>query len=591
MKKILLSVLCAVLLLPAMAQQGETQLNKEYQAAIREFLEQDVANRQRTMQKRAEQMLIALPNEEKLYDETYISVRTQLVDGLREDGTPELNYVFDLSYCRHLEGWTDDYPLGVFAWDSSNSVRAICRLTKTFVEATLDDIFRSGKDVDVKIFSTTDGVELSGVIPYDGAYGNFRYMPVTFNGEKMRISVDTNGITNNCQLAYVRAMSVKDYLENNVRNLTRTHNNFEVVTRSYVDTGAQYRRSSIELTVHDAFRETIELMTADKIQDDYVDFNIPKSERSYENAYVLIIANEEYTSPFLPAVDYASNDGEIVRRYFVRTLGVPERQVRVLNNASKADIMRDGVHWLTDLSQAVASHQGENVTPQADIYIYYAGHGFTDFDGITYLVPNNIDPTGIKAVQGKKSKGCCLGGKKNKKAPELTSTYDLKLSKKDVAIFADQCLAVDTLCAMLKGKGKRLQYPVSRLTVIIDAGFDGRQRNGAPMLRADRKPVDPNAKKAKRRPSKNSDAIVLMAAEKDKTAFSFDTQHHGFLTYFLLKEIKGIANHLDSYTYQDIYEAVERKLSKESALQGKWQEITGYVDGKHTADWQSLKIR
>lgn len=589
MKKILLSLMCAALMLPVLAQQGEVQLNKEYQAAIREFLEQDVAKRQRTMQKRAEQMLIALPNEEKLYDETYISVRTQLVDGMREDGTPELNYVFDLSYnCRHLEGWTDDYPLGVFAWDSSNSVRAICRLTKTFVEGVLDDIFRAGKDVDVKIFSTTDGVELAGVIPYDGSYGNFRYMPVTFNGEKLRISVDSTGITNNCQLAYVRAQSVKRYLENNVRNLARTHNEYEYVTRSYVDTGAQYRRSSIELTVHDAFRETIELMTADKIQDDYVDFNIPQSERAYENAYVLIIANEEYTNRFLPAVDYASNDGEIVKRYFVRALGVPERQVKVLHNASKADIMRDGVHWLTDLSQAVAKHQDETRTPDADIYIYYAGHGFTDFNGITYLVPNNIDPTDIKALQGKK--GCCLGKKKAKKALE-TATYDIKLKKKDAARFADQCIAVDTLCAMLKGKGKRLQYPVSRLTVILDAGFDGNQRNGGPMLRADRKPVDPTAKKARRRPSKNSDAIVLMAADKDKTAYSFDTQHHGFLTYFLLKEIKSMAGHLDTYTYQDIYEAVERKLNKESALQGKWQEISGYVDGKYAATWQGLKIK
>lgn len=591
MKKIILSLLCALMVMPAVAQQQEeNQLNKEYQAAIREFLEQDIANRQRTMQKRAEQMLVSLPNDEKLYDETYISIITKLVDGVQEDGTPELNYVFDISYnCRHLEGWTDDYPLGEFDWDSSNSVRAICHLTKTFVEGVLDDIFRSGRNVDVKVFSTTDGVELIGVIPYDGSYGNFRYMPVTFNNEKLRISVDSTGITNNCQLAYIRAQSVKRYLETNVRNLTRTNNKFEFVTRSYVDTGAQYRRSSIELTVHDAFRETIELMTADKIQDEYVDFNIPQSDRSYENAFVVIIANDEYTGTYLPAVDYAYNDGEIMKRYFVRALGVPERQVRVLHNASKDAIIRDGVQWLTDIAQAVARHEGDMRIAEADFYVYYAGHGFTDFNGVTYIIPNDIDVTGIRSITAKSGKGCC---KKNKKVVG-TPNYDVKLSKKDAARFAEQCLAVDTLCAMLKGKGKRLQYPVSRLTVIVDASFDGNQRNGAPMLRIDRKPAEPGAKKARRRASKNSDAIVLMAADKEKTAYSFDAQHHGFLTYFLLMEIKGLglAGQIDSYTYQDFYESVERKLSKESALQGKWQEITGYVDGKHAADWQSLKIR
>ncbi len=571
------------------AQTGEQQLNNQYRDAIREYLQQDIANRQRTMQRRAEQMLIALPNQQKLYDETYISIRTALVDGTSQDGTPELNYVFDISYnCRHLEGYTDDYPLGVFNYDSSNSARAICNLTKTFVEDILDDIFRPSKRVSVKIFSTTDGVELSRTIPYDGSYGNFRYMPVTFNNEQLRISVDTTGITNNCQLAYIRAQSVRHFLQNNVRNLSRTVNDYSYVTRSYADTGAFYRRSSIELTVHDAFRETIDLMIADKIQDDYVDFNIPQSSTTYDNAYVLIVANEDYDHPFLPSVPYASNDGEILRQYFVRALGVPERQVKVLNNASRAEILQDGIHWLTDLSQAVAKHQGEETQPQADIFVYFAGHGYTDLSGNTYLIPNHLNLDGIKALGGKRS--CC----KKKKDLGHPNNYDITLSRKDDSRFAAQCLSLDSLCAMLKGSGKREVYPVSRLTVIVDASFDGHQRNGANMLRADRPVVkDAKAKKAKRKANKNSDAIVLLAAAPDKTAFAFDAQHHGFLTYFLLKEIKSLAStsNFDTYTYQDIYEAVERKLNKESALQNRWQEITGYVDGKYAESWRLLHIR
>lgn len=578
----------------ASAQTGEQQLNNQYRDAIREYLQKDIANRQRTMQRRAEQMLIALPNQQKLYDETYISIRTALVDGTSQDGTPELNYVFDISYnCRHLEGYTDDYPLGVFNYDSSNSVRAICNLTKTFVEDILDDIFRPTKRVSVKIFSTTDGVELSRTIPYDGSYGNFRYMPVTFNNEQLRVSVDTNGITNNCQLAYIRAQSVRHFLQNNVRNLARTVNDYSYVTRSYTDTGAYYRRSSIELTVHDAFRETIDLMIADKIQDDYVDFNIPQSTTPYDNAYVLIIANEDYDHTFLPDVPFASNDGEILRQYFVRALGVPERQVKVLNNASRAEILQDGIHWLTDLSQAVAKHQGEETQPQADLFVYYAGHGYTDFAGNTYLIPNHLNIDGIKALGGKRS--CCK--KKRKEKSEMRNEkpdYDIALSRKDDARFAAQCLSLDSLCSMLKGRGKREVYPVSRLTVIVDASFDGHQRNGASMLRANR-PVakDAKAKKTKRKASKTSDAIVLLAAAPDKTAFAFDAQHHGFLTYFLLKEIKSLAStsNFDTYTYQDIYEAVERKLNKESALQNRWQEISGYVDGKYAESWQLLHIR
>lgn len=588
MKRMFLIVSVMFTTFAAVAQTGERELNKEYEAAIREYLQQDVAGRQRTMQRRATQMLVSLPNDQKLYDESYVSIRTEIVEGVKESGERELNYVYDISYnCKHLEGYTDDYPLGVFDWNASNSCRAICTLTKTFVEGVLDDIFRAGKEVSVKIYSTTDGTELAGRIPYNGEYGNFRYCPTVFNGESLRISVDSvTGITNNCQLAYIRAQSVRSFLEGNVRNLGRTHNSYSYVTRSYADTGSHYRRSSIELTVHDAFRETIDLMTADKIQDDYVDFNIPQATGSYENAYVLIVANEDYDQPFLPTVPYAGNDGEILRQYFVKAVGVPERQVKVLHNASKQTIRDEGVHWLTDLSQATAGRDGEATTLQADIYVYYAGHGFTDFDGVAYIVPNGISVDGIKALGGKKT---CCSKKKSKKASECAST-DIALGRSDAAKLAGQCIAVDTLCAWLRAKDKRNPYPVGRLTVIIDAGFDGHQRTGAPMVRSDRK-VQADGKKSKRKANKNSDAIVLLAAAYDKTAYSFDTQHHGFLTYFLLKEIKGIASHLDSYTYQDIYEAVERKLNKESALQGKWQEITGFVDGKHAGDWQGLRVR
>ena len=590
MKRIFIAALCLMAVFPVFAQQGEAQLNNEYQAAIREYLAQDVARRRATMQRRAEQTLTALPNAEKLYDETYISVKLQMVDALKEDGTPELNLVYDISYnCKHLEGWTDDYPLGRYDWDSSNSVRAVCNLTKAFVEREMSDLFGAGKRVSVKIFSTTDGTDLVGTIPYGGEYGNFRYMPVTFNGEQLRLSVDSgSGISNNCQLAYIRAQSVRHYLEQNVRNLQRTENDWQYVTRSFADTGAQYRRSSIELTVHDAFRETIDQMTADKIQDDYVDFNIPHSLTSYDNAYVLVIANEDYDHKFLPSVPFAGNDGEVVRQYFVKALGVPERQVKLLTNASKSEILTEGVHWLTDLSQAVATKSGDATVAQADIYVYYAGHGFTDFDGRAMLVPNKMDVSGIKSLGGAK-KGC---GKKRAKAVTETTKYDVALSRKEAQLLAQQCLPLDTLCSMLKGRGKRETYPVNRLTVIVDAGFDGHQRNGALMLRSDRKvTVDAKGKKAKRKGNKTSDAIVLLAAATDKTAYSFDAQHHGFMTYFLLKEIKSMAGHLEDYTYQDIYEAVERKVNKESALQGKWQEIGGYVDGKYAGSWQGLKVR
>ena len=586
MKKVILYLSLMLALVPAFAQESESMLNEQYRAAIREYLEQDIANRQKTMQRRAEQMLVALPNDQKLYDENFVKITTAITESEGEDGVRTLDYMYVISYnCRHIEGYTDDYPQGIYDWDSSNSCRAICTLTKTFIDGILDDYFRAGKKVSIKIFSTADGSGINNPLAYDGRYGEFRYEPVTFNGEQLRISVDSqNGIANNAQLAYIRAQSVRDFLQKNVRNLQRTDNEYQYVTRSYADTGAFYRRSSIAITVHDAFRETIDLMTADKIQDDYVDFNIPQSLTSYENAYVLIVANDDYTNAFLPTVPFAANDGEIVRRYFVRALGVPERQVKVLSNASKAQIVNEGVRWLTDLSQAVATTNPDGTTePQARLFVYYAGLGYTDFNNVSYIIPNNLNVDDIKSLQPKKVKGCCKK-KKQRAAALAVANYDIRLKPKESARFTQQLLSIDQLCTMFKG------FPVKDLTLIIDAGMDGHQRNGAPMLRPDRK-VDPKAKARKRKSNMRADAVVLLAAEADKTAFSFDAQHHGFLTYFLLKEIKGIAGNIESYTYQDIYESLGRKLSKESALQGRWQEASGLAGGKYKEAWQQQHVK
>ena len=158
MKRILTALLLLGTILPLSAQVEEKSLNQRYREEIRDSLAQVVLTRQREMQRTAESILSSLPNEEKLYDESYISVVAELVDTIYGDGKLHLDLVYRLSYnCRHLEGWTDDYPLGTFDVDSSNSCRAICLLTKRFVETTLKDVATAGREVDVTISSSADG--------------------------------------------------------------------------------------------------------------------------------------------------------------------------------------------------------------------------------------------------------------------------------------------------------------------------------------------------------------------------------------------------------------------------------------------------
>ncbi len=575
MKRILTVVFLVGTVLPLWAQVGEKSLNRRYQNEIRDSLAQVVAERGREMQRTAESVLTALPNNEKLYDESYMTVEAELIDTVYTDGTLHLDLLYRISYnCRHLEGWTDDYPLGAFDVDSSNSCRAICRLTKRFVETTLRDVATAGREVDITISSSADGTEFTTQMPYDGRYGDFRYCPTTFNGERIRISVDrATGISNNCQLAYLRTQSVKAYLEENIEALKKTRNRYQFVTQSYKDSinTHYYRRSSIEIRFYDVFASTVQQMQQTRIQDDHVEYNIPVTSVKNEDMYVLIIANENYgsstTSVLIPDVPYALNDGELMREYLVKALGVPERQVKVLKNATMQDIEQEGIHWLAELSQAVAGKKGDEIIPTANILIYFAGHGFVDLDGVAYLMPTGINTANIESLQA---------GKKGNQG------FDIVLSKKESKRLAEQCLSIEGLCSRFNAK----VLPVKNLTLVVDASFNGMGRDGKPLVRSERK----DEGKKRRKPTLRSDVVAMLAADYTKTAFAFDEHQHGFLTYFLLKEVKLQGDNIFRLTYQDLFEEVARKLGKESALQNRWQEAIGIAGGKYKEGWQKMKI-
>ena len=588
MKRTITLLMAVLVVAPLWGQIGEKNLNRRYQNEIRDSLTEVISVRQREMQRYAERALASLPNERKLYDESYISVGADLLDTFYADGSLHLDLVFRISYnCRHLEGWTDDYPLGTYDVDSSNSCRAICELTKTFIEKDLADVFRPGKETEIFLTSTADGTEFTTQIAYDGRYGEYRYCPVTFNGERLRVSVDREtGIGNNCQLAYMRAQAVRDWFENNIGVLRGTANTYRFVTQSFKDSvhTHYYRRTSVEIRVSDVFSETVERMRRSKMEDDFVDYNIPVTEHKNPDTYVLIIANEKYGNALIPDVPYAGNDGEVLRRYCTRALGVPERQVKVLNNATRSTMLQEGIHWLTDLAKAVAGKQGDNAVPQADIIIYYAGHGYTDLEGTAYLVPTHIDSSEIESLQPGEKKGCGLFGCGKKKSND---SPDIVLTKKESRRFAEQCVSVDELCGMFNSK----VVPVRNLTLVVDASFDGRNRDGQPIVRAkETEKNEDGVKKKKKKSNLRADAVILLAADYDRTAYAFEEQGHGFLTYFLLKEMKTLKDDIFTVTYQDLYENMAPKVSKESALQNKWQEISGMAGGRYKEGWQKLKI-
>lgn len=257
-----------------------------------------------------------------------------------------------------------------------------------------------------------------------------------------------------------------------------------------------------------------------------VDMNIPVNGTSDDNTFALIIANEHYRGEI--PVSYADNDGAAIEKYFSRTLGLPDRNIHFVKDATKNDMIRE-LDWLKNVSSAY----GKDVR----LLVYYAGHGVPDeSDGSAYLVP--VDGVGTNAK------------------------------------------TLYSLAEMYKELGDMTTGPV---VVFLDACFSGATR-GEGMLTAARgvairpKTVAPNG-----------NMVIFSAAEGDETAWPYEEKKHGLFTYFLLKrmqETKGTS------TLGDLSEYIKNQVAKVSVVvNSKKQTPTVNVSPGFSSDWSSLKLR
>ncbi len=212
---------------------------------------------------------------------------------------------------------------------------------------------------------------------------------------------------------------------------------------------------------------------AKSVQSD-VDSNIPQTKKEAENTYALIIANEDYQ--FVDPVNFASHDGEVFKEYCIKTLGIPEKQVRYCANASYG-VISGGVDWL---SYALNNFEGSKAI------VYYCGHGIPDEKtGDAYIVP----------VDGKGTN---------------TAT----------------CYSLNKLYTTLAATN------ATNVTYFMDACFTGANKEGSMLVAA--RGVAREAKKEKL----DGNAVVFSASSADETAMTYPEKGHGLFTYFLLKKLQ-----------------------------------------------------
>lgn len=239
-----------------------------------------------------------------------------------------------------------------------------------------------------------------------------------------------------------------------------------------------------------------------------VDKNIPSGNVKRENTFAFLISNENYsrTDP----VVFAINDGNMMKQYCVKTLGIPEKNVTHITDASLND-MRYQLKRISDICEA---YEG-NVS----IIVYYAGHGVPEEgNSDAYLLP--VDGYAENVKTG--------------------------LSLKEV---------VETLS----------MAPACQVTFFIDACFSGTGREGK-ALYASRgvalkpKPVSPKG-----------NLIVFSASQGVESAQPYEEKSHGLFTYYLLRKLKDTAGNV---SLGDLADYLINNVKRTSVVGGKIQTPT-----------------
>ncbi|MBR4065716.1 MAG: caspase family protein [Bacteroidaceae bacterium] len=258
-----------------------------------------------------------------------------------------------------------------------------------------------------------------------------------------------------------------------------------------------------------------------------VDIDIPVTGNSKnQNTYCVIIANEEYED--VSNVDYASRDGEVFKEYCIKTLGIPEKQIRSFINASYTDIKR-AINWMETMANISAGN--------SKMIFYYAGHGIpNEKDKTAYLIPTDGFPKDVST---------CF------KLSELYGRLG-KLNSKNV-------------------------------TVLLDACFSGVQRGSNQALVAARGVAIKPKNEAL-----SGNMVVFSAASDDETALSYESKHHGMFTYFLLDQLKKSKGNA---TLGEMFTTITQEVQKNSMLENdKLQTPSVNVSPKLKATWKELKF-
>lgn len=188
-------------------------------------------------------------------DHTQISVNARIVSDQDADGKKIMNYKIDFAY-EVEKGFSaqEDFAPGKYKAGESGAAQSMLAIVKTAFENDFAQYVKPGRKLHVHITGMADALPINGKIAYDGCYGDFVNEPVYKNNDLSNITVTkAEGITQNEQLAFLRATGVKEYINENIPAFGKMNTDYQHNIEVTAGKGGEFRRITVEFTFIDAF--------------------------------------------------------------------------------------------------------------------------------------------------------------------------------------------------------------------------------------------------------------------------------------------------------------------------------------------------
>lgn len=207
------------------------------------------------LQEVREQVLREAKQSNVISDNTNITVDSRIVPDYDGDGNKILNYLVTFTY-DVAPGFsaTEDFGPGKYHVGESGAATSMLKIVEKAFEGDLKQYIGQGKKVRVTLTGTADATPIVRGIPYDGSYGEFDNEPVYVDGQLSALTVDSKTpMKENPQLAFVRAMGVRDWLEKNIDGFKNLDKDYRYEVNVSKDKGSEFRRITAAFTFINAF--------------------------------------------------------------------------------------------------------------------------------------------------------------------------------------------------------------------------------------------------------------------------------------------------------------------------------------------------